>query len=57
MVTKTIGIREIWFFGLYYTDSKGFPAWLKLNKKVTSRQLHGNSECPQLGEMLNEEFV
>ena len=33
-VVKTIGLREIWFFGLQYTDSKGYITWLKLNKKV-----------------------
>ena len=31
---KTIGLREIWFFGLQYVDSKGLTTWLKLNKKV-----------------------
>ncbi|VDN50200.1 unnamed protein product [Dracunculus medinensis] len=33
-VVKTIGLREIWYFGLQYTDNKGFLTWLKLNKKV-----------------------
>lgn len=33
-VVKTVGLREIWYFGLQYTDSKGFLTWLKLNKKV-----------------------
>ena len=33
-VVKTIGLREIWFFGLQYTDSKGYQTWLKLNKNV-----------------------
>jgi hypothetical protein len=33
-VVKTIGIREIWYFGLQFSDSKGLTAWLKLNKKV-----------------------
>lgn len=33
-VVKTIGLREIWFFGLQYTDSKSYSTWLKLNKKV-----------------------
>uniref|UniRef100_F1KX42 Moesin/ezrin/radixin homolog 1 n=1 Tax=Ascaris suum TaxID=6253 RepID=F1KX42_ASCSU len=33
-VVKTVGLREIWYFGLQYTDTKGFPTWLKLNKKV-----------------------
>jgi hypothetical protein len=29
-VVKTIGLREIWFFGLQYVDSKGYTTWLKL---------------------------
>lgn len=33
-VVKTIGLREVWFFGLQYQDTKGFSTWLKLNKKV-----------------------
>ncbi|KAF0026784.1 hypothetical protein F2P81_021521 [Scophthalmus maximus] len=32
-VVKTVGLREVWFFGLQYTDSKGYVTWLKLNKK------------------------
>ena len=39
-VVKTIGLREIWFFGLQYTDSKSYTTWLKLNKKV--------NQCPSL---------
>ena len=35
-VVKTIGLREIWFFGLHYVDSKALSTWLKLNKKVSS---------------------
>lgn len=34
-VVKTVGLREVWFFGLQYTDSKGYITWLKLNKKVS----------------------
>jgi len=33
-VVKTIGLREVWFFGLQYVDSKGLVTWLKLNKRV-----------------------
>uniref|UniRef100_A0A665TZW6 Radixin-like n=1 Tax=Echeneis naucrates TaxID=173247 RepID=A0A665TZW6_ECHNA len=33
-VVKTVGLREVWFFGLQYVDSKGYITWLKLNKKV-----------------------
>lgn len=38
-VVKTIGLREIWFFGLQYTDTKGFLSWLKLNKKVMQQDV------------------
>ncbi|KAL8595099.1 hypothetical protein ACOMHN_019137 [Nucella lapillus] len=38
-VVKTIGLREIWFFGLQYMDSKGYATWLKLNKKVLSQDV------------------
>jgi radixin len=38
-VVKTIGLREIWFFGLQYIDTKGFPTWLKLNKKVLQQDI------------------
>uniref|UniRef100_A0A2S2RA08 Moesin/ezrin/radixin 1 n=1 Tax=Sipha flava TaxID=143950 RepID=A0A2S2RA08_9HEMI len=35
-VVKTIGLREVWFFGLQYTDNKGDMTWIKLYKKVRS---------------------
>ncbi|CAB4000471.1 radixin [Paramuricea clavata] len=38
-VVKTIGLREIWFFGLQYTDTKGLVTWLKLNKKVLAQDI------------------
>nr|CAH7726442.1 unnamed protein product [Callosobruchus chinensis] len=38
-VVKTIGLREVWFFGLQYTDSKGDLTWVKLYKKVTSQDV------------------
>uniref|UniRef100_A0A915J930 Moesin/ezrin/radixin homolog 1 n=1 Tax=Romanomermis culicivorax TaxID=13658 RepID=A0A915J930_ROMCU len=38
-VVKTIGLREIWYFGLQYIDSKGYIAWLKLNKKVLKQRI------------------
>lgn len=38
-VVKTIGLREICCFGLQYTDNKGFPSWLKLNKKVLQQDV------------------
>uniref|UniRef100_A0A182JFQ2 Moesin/ezrin/radixin homolog 1 n=1 Tax=Anopheles atroparvus TaxID=41427 RepID=A0A182JFQ2_ANOAO len=38
-VVKTIGLREVWFFGLQYTDSKGDNTWIKLYKKVMSQDV------------------
>ncbi|XP_004701985.2 ezrin [Echinops telfairi] len=38
-VVKTIGLREVWYFGLQYVDNKGFPTWLKLDKKVSAQEL------------------
>ena len=38
-VVKTIGLREVWYFGLQYVDNKGFQTWLKLDKKVTDFRL------------------
>ncbi|XP_046656221.1 moesin/ezrin/radixin homolog 1-like [Daphnia pulicaria] len=42
-VVKTIGLREIWFFGLQYTDSKSYSTWLKLNKKVLNQDVKKES--------------
>ena len=38
-VVKTINLREIWYFGLQYIDTKGYPTWLKLNKKVLQQDV------------------
>ncbi|KAJ8014970.1 hypothetical protein DPEC_G00021300 [Dallia pectoralis] len=38
-IVKTIGLRETWFFGLQYQDSKGFSTWLKLNKRVIAQDV------------------
>ena len=34
LVCRTIGLRETWYFGLQFTDSKKYVAWLKMDKKV-----------------------
>ena len=38
-VARTIGIREVWYFGLFYKDNTGHDAWIKLNKKVKDQDL------------------
>lgn len=39
MVCRTIGLRETWYFGLQYEDSKGSLSWLKVDKKVADQNL------------------
>uniref|UniRef100_A0A8C5N652 Ezrin-like n=1 Tax=Gouania willdenowi TaxID=441366 RepID=A0A8C5N652_GOUWI len=36
-VARTIGLRETWFFGLLFVDSKGFLTWLTYDKKVMAQ--------------------
>ncbi|KAJ8392970.1 hypothetical protein AAFF_G00068740 [Aldrovandia affinis] len=38
-VVRTAGIREVWYFGLQYTDTKGISTWLKVEKKVSSQEV------------------
>jgi len=38
-VTRTIGLRETWYFGLQYTDTYGLLGWLELKKKVQSQDV------------------
>ncbi|KAJ6222684.1 hypothetical protein RDWZM_001229 [Blomia tropicalis] len=39
LVTRTIGLREVWYFGLQYFDSKGFISWLKMDKKICDQDI------------------
>uniref|UniRef100_A0A2I3TAJ8 FERM domain-containing protein n=1 Tax=Pan troglodytes TaxID=9598 RepID=A0A2I3TAJ8_PANTR len=38
-VVNIVGLREVWFFGLQYVDSRGYSTWLQLNKKVTQQDV------------------
>ncbi|KAE8744438.1 hypothetical protein FOCC_FOCC008913 [Frankliniella occidentalis] len=44
LVCRTIGLRETWYFGLQYMDSKGFISWLKLDKKVQDQGINPNNQ-------------
>lgn len=45
-VTRTIGLRETWFFGLQYMDSKGLISWLDPTKKVSvAFSFHSSVHC------------
>jgi hypothetical protein len=37
LVTRTLGLREVWYFGLMYTDSKDFTTWLRYDKKIVDQ--------------------
>nr|XP_027204033.1 merlin-like [Dermatophagoides pteronyssinus] len=39
LVTRAIGLREVWYFGLQFVDSKGFICWLKMNKRVCDQDI------------------
>ncbi|KAJ8290561.1 hypothetical protein GJAV_G00014490 [Gymnothorax javanicus] len=38
-VLRTAGLREVWYFGLQYTDSKGYLTWLRNEKKVVAQEV------------------
>ncbi|KAM4723423.1 ezrin a [Anableps anableps] len=38
-VAKTIGLRETWYFGLQFVDSRGLVSWLNTDKKVLSQDI------------------
>lgn len=38
LVCRTIGLREIWYFGLQYETTKGHVRWLQMGKKVAPFQ-------------------
>ncbi|XP_056249394.1 ezrin a [Seriola aureovittata] len=38
-VARTIGLREMWYFGLQFVDAKGFINWLSSEKKVMSQDV------------------
>jgi len=42
-VVKTVGLRETWYFGLSFVDNANLPAWLTMDKKVTSQDVKKQS--------------
>uniref|UniRef100_A0A914WWM5 Moesin/ezrin/radixin homolog 1 n=1 Tax=Plectus sambesii TaxID=2011161 RepID=A0A914WWM5_9BILA len=39
LVCRAIGLREIWYFGLQYTNKKQIPCWLEMDKKVNKQEI------------------
>jgi len=38
-VVQTTGLREIWYFGLQYVDTRGLESWLNLEKRVIDQKV------------------
>ncbi|ETN74816.1 FERM PH-like domain protein [Necator americanus] len=38
-VCRIIGLREVWFFGLQFTNKKGLPCWLQMDREDLTRHL------------------
>uniref|UniRef100_A0A1I7X6C6 FERM domain-containing protein n=1 Tax=Heterorhabditis bacteriophora TaxID=37862 RepID=A0A1I7X6C6_HETBA len=38
-VCRIIGLREVWFFGLQYTNKKGIPCWLQMDKEIRKQDV------------------
>ncbi|XP_052861916.1 moesin/ezrin/radixin homolog 2 isoform X3 [Anopheles cruzii] len=46
LICRTVGLRETWYFGLQYEDSKGNLSWLKMDKKVLDQSVNmPNGSC------------
>ena len=43
LVCKTMGIREVWYFGLFFYDTKGFRTWLLNDKRVLDQGIPKDS--------------
>ncbi|KAM3932281.1 ezrin [Leptodactylus fuscus] len=62
-VVKTVGLREVWYFGLQYEDTKGCTTWLKLEKKVSAQEvrkenpLHFKFRAKFFPEDVSEELI
>ncbi|XP_021374387.1 merlin-like [Mizuhopecten yessoensis] len=48
LVCRTIGLRETWYFGLQFIDSKGYISWLKFDKKVLDQDVPKETPVPFL---------
>ena len=45
LVTRIIGLRETWYFGLQFQDSKGYPAWLRMEKRVQDQDIDRSQQA------------
>ncbi|KAK6013109.1 FERM PH-like domain protein, partial [Ostertagia ostertagi] len=38
-VCRIIGLREVWFFGLQFTNKKGLPCWLQMDREIRKQDV------------------
>ncbi|CAD6190444.1 unnamed protein product [Caenorhabditis auriculariae] len=43
-VCRIIGLREVWFFGLQFTNKKRIPCWLQMDKTICSQDVPNESD-------------
>ncbi|VDD79112.1 unnamed protein product [Mesocestoides corti] len=43
-VVRTIGLREVWYFGIQYIDKDNNPTFLRLDKKISHNEFAPGSE-------------
>ncbi|WKY00625.1 hypothetical protein Q1695_015000 [Nippostrongylus brasiliensis] len=47
-VCRIIGLREVWFFGLQFTNKKALPCWLQMDKEIRKQDVpRGEDGCMQ----------
>ncbi|KAL6728790.1 hypothetical protein Aduo_010526 [Ancylostoma duodenale] len=47
-VCRIIGLREVWFFGLQFTNKKGLPCWLQMDREIRKQDVpRGEDGCMQ----------
>lgn len=49
LIARTIGLRETWYFGLQYLDTKECIAWLKLDKRICDQDASLTKHVPRSG--------
>ena len=49
LVCRTLGLREVWYFGLQYEDSKGNINWLKTDKRLCDQDVKVNASLSSSG--------
>lgn len=47
-VADALNVKEIWYFGLFFVDTKEVGAWIKMSKKILSQDIRHDSKVRSL---------